>query len=231
MDRVPGNMHQISYMCGTKWYAYQVGAICFIVIRWVWDLDVPGVLVADGMNLGKTFTSVAAAIICTLLTEKVLGELLLTRLQGNTLEEWVKLAQNDYPGRISKEQEWNLLKWLNSVPHYQSKIQLTLLVWPAAPASPHEPSLVVTIGRIVETFKSFLEKMTYGTDFNPLIVSYMENTYLINENMNICIAKPGIWRNIQHHSYNSLIIEVKSSSNGQIAHWLWSYGIFIESDW
>ena len=31
----------------------------------------PGALVADEMELGKTFTSVAAAMICQLLTDKV----------------------------------------------------------------------------------------------------------------------------------------------------------------
>jgi SNF2 family DNA or RNA helicase len=68
------------------------------VRRWVWDTDMPGALVADEMGLGKTFTSVAAAMLCKLVTEKVVMGLPLSILWGITLEEWVNLAQNDFPG-------------------------------------------------------------------------------------------------------------------------------------
>ena len=54
----------------------------------------PGSLVADEMGLGKTFTSVAAAMLCKLVTEKVVMGLPLSILWGKTLEEWVILAQN-----------------------------------------------------------------------------------------------------------------------------------------
>jgi len=70
-DHVPGHKDSIPGLPGTKFLAHQVRAICFIVRRWVWDADMPGALVADEMGLGKTFTSVAAAMICKLLTEKV----------------------------------------------------------------------------------------------------------------------------------------------------------------
>jgi len=68
-DRVPGHKYSIPGLPGTKFLAHQVWAIWFIVRRWVWDADMPGALVADEMGLGKTFTSVAAAMICKLLTE------------------------------------------------------------------------------------------------------------------------------------------------------------------
>jgi hypothetical protein len=50
---------------------HQVCAILFILRRWVWDADLPGALEEDKMGLGKTFTSVAAAMLCKLVTEKV----------------------------------------------------------------------------------------------------------------------------------------------------------------
>jgi len=50
---------------------HQVWAIWFIVRRWLWDSEMPGVLVADEMGLRKMFTLVAAAMICQLLTENV----------------------------------------------------------------------------------------------------------------------------------------------------------------
>jgi len=54
--------------------------------RWVWDADMPGALVADEMDLGKFFTSVAAVMLCKLVTEKVLLGLPLPILWGNTLD-------------------------------------------------------------------------------------------------------------------------------------------------
>jgi len=70
-DRVPGQKYSNPGLPGTKFLAHQVWAIWFIVRRWVWDADMPGALVADEMGLGKTFTLVAAAMLCKLLTEKV----------------------------------------------------------------------------------------------------------------------------------------------------------------
>jgi len=86
-DRVPGCKYSIPGLPGTKFLAHQVWAIWFIVRRWVWEADMPGALVADEMGLGKTFTSVAAAMLCKLVTEKVVMGLPLSILWGNTLEE------------------------------------------------------------------------------------------------------------------------------------------------
>jgi SNF2 family DNA or RNA helicase len=65
----------------------------------------PGAPVADEMGLGKTFTSVAAQMICKLLTEKVVMGLLLSILEGNTLPLWVNMVHNDFPGTIGEERE------------------------------------------------------------------------------------------------------------------------------
>jgi hypothetical protein len=104
-DRVPGHKYSIPGLPGTTFLAHQAWAIWFIVRRWVWDTDIPEALVADEMGLAKTFTSVAAAMICKLLTEKVVMELPLSVLWGNTLEEWVNLPQNDVPGIIDDERD------------------------------------------------------------------------------------------------------------------------------
>ena len=49
-------------------------------------------------------------MICTLLSEKVQMGLPLSILWGNTLGEWVNLAQNDFPGIIGNQREWYLLR-------------------------------------------------------------------------------------------------------------------------
>jgi len=74
-DRVSGNKYSIPGLAGTWFLAHQVWAIWYIVKRWVCDSDMPGVLVADEMNLRKIVTLVAAALMCKLLTEKVVVEL------------------------------------------------------------------------------------------------------------------------------------------------------------
>jgi len=124
-DRVPGHKYSIPDLQESKFLAHQVWAIWFIVRRWVWDADMPGALVADEMGLGKTFTSVAAAMLCKLVTEKVVMGLPLSILWGNTLEEWVILAHNNYPGSVGEEREWYPLQRFNPVPCCLLEIQTT----------------------------------------------------------------------------------------------------------
>jgi hypothetical protein len=100
-----------------KFLVQNVLATWVIARRWVRDADMPGALVSDEMGLGKTFTSVAAAMICKLLTEKVVMGLPLWILWVNTLAEWVNMVQNDFPGIIGEHQERDPLWRHNSVPH------------------------------------------------------------------------------------------------------------------
>jgi hypothetical protein len=71
----------------------------------------PGTLVADEMGHGKTFTSAATAMICKLVTEKVVMELPLSIVCVNSLEECVMLGHKDFPGIVGEEQEWYLLEF------------------------------------------------------------------------------------------------------------------------
>jgi hypothetical protein len=104
-DRVPGHEYSIPSLSRTKFLAHQVWAIWLIVSRWVSNTDMPGALGADEIGLGKTFTSVAAGIICKLVTKNVLFGLPLSTLWGTTLEHWVILAHTNVPGNLSEEQE------------------------------------------------------------------------------------------------------------------------------
>ena len=124
-DCVPGHMYSIPALPGTKFLANQVWAIWFIVRRWVSDTDRPGALVADEMGLGKSFTPVAVAMLCKLVMVIVVMGLPLSILCGNTLEEWVNLAQNVFPGTIVDEREWYPLRRQNSVPCRLLEIQST----------------------------------------------------------------------------------------------------------
>jgi hypothetical protein len=122
-DHVPGHKYSIPGLPGTKFVAHQVWAIWFIRSRWVWDTDMPGALVAYEMGLAMTFTSVAAAIHCTLVMEKVVMGLPLSILRRYTLEERVNLAPNDFPRIIRDKRQWYPLRRQNSVPGRLLEIQ------------------------------------------------------------------------------------------------------------
>jgi hypothetical protein len=228
-DWVPGNRYSIPVLPGTKFLAHQVWAIWFIVRGWDWDANMPGALVADKMGLGKTFTSVAAAMLCKLVTEKVVMGLALSILWGNTLEEWVILAHNDFPGIVGEEREWYPLQRLNSMPRRLLEIQTTPPYGHPALLSAHEPILVVLMPRVAETFKNVIDEMTPGTDFKLLNMLHAESTNLTYEDLNTSIDEPENRWIIHLVSYDTLTSRAKPSSIGWLSHCSLSFGIFDES--
>jgi len=159
-DQVRGNNYSIPGLPWTKFLVHLISVRLVIVTRLVWHSDLPGVLVADEMGLGKTFTSVAASIICKLLTEKVALGLLLTMLWGNTLDEWLNMVQHDYPRIVGIEWEWYSMQSPNSVSCPLLGIHTTPPQGHPALTSAHEPIQVVTMPRVAETFKCVINKMT-----------------------------------------------------------------------
>jgi len=157
--------------------------------RWVWHTDMSGALVADEMGLSMTFTSVAAAMICNLLTEKVLMGLPLAILWENTLEEWVILVHNDFPSIVGEERECHPLQRLNSVPCCLLEFQTTAPHRHPALVSVLEPVLVVTIPRVAETFMTVIDEMTHGTDSELVNLLPVKNADHPHENLNTSIHK------------------------------------------
>jgi len=147
----------------------------------------PGALVVYEMGLGKTFTSVAAALIWKLLTEKDVVGLPRWILWGNTLEQLVDLALNDIPGMIGNEPEWYPLCRQNSVPCLLSEIQFTPPQWHPALTSAFEPILVGTMPGVAETFESVIDEITYRTDFQLSNLFHTENANLTYKNLNTSI--------------------------------------------
>jgi hypothetical protein len=146
--------------------------------------------VADELGVGKTFTSVAAAMICRLLTEKVVMGLPLSILWGNTLAEWVNMVQNDFPGIIGEERTWYRLCRHNSVPHRLIEIQKTPPHGHPALTSAQETILVVTMPGVAETFKSVIDEMTFATDFKLINMLNAENVNLTHDDLNTSLDEP-----------------------------------------
>jgi hypothetical protein len=90
---------------------------------------------------------------------------------------------------------------------------------------------MVTIPGVVETFKSVFDKITYGTTFKLINLLHTENANLTSDDLKTSIAKLENWWNVQLVSYDTLTSRGKPSSNGQLSHCLWSFGIFDKSHW
>jgi len=120
---------------------------------------------ADAMGLGKTFTSVATAMLCKLVTEEVVMGLPLSISWWNTLEEWVIVAHNYLPGIVGEERELYPLQRLNSVPCRLLEIQTTPPHGHPAFVLALEPIFMVTMPGVAETFKTVIDEITHGTKF------------------------------------------------------------------
>jgi hypothetical protein len=187
----------------------------------------PGALVVDEIGLGKTFTSVAAAILFNLVPEKVVMGLPLSILWGNTLEEWVMMAHNDFPGIVGEERGWYPLQRLNSVPHRLLEIQTGPPHGDPALISAREPMLVVTMPGAAETFTIVIDEMTHGIDFKLVNMLHAENMNLTHEHLNTSIDEPENQCNIHLVLYNTLTSRAKASSNGRLSYWSWSLGYLM----
>jgi hypothetical protein len=118
-----------------KFLVHQVWAVWFILRKWVWDANMPVALVVDEMGLGKTVISVAAAMICKLLTEDVVRGLQLSIGWSNTLAGRVNVLQKDFHRIFGDEWEWAPLQRHHSVPRRLILLQCTSLQgYPAIPS-------------------------------------------------------------------------------------------------
>jgi len=163
-----------------------------------------GAPVADEMGIGKTFTSVAVAMLCKFVTEKVVIGLPLSIVWGNTLEEWVILLLNDCPGIVGQEQEWYLLQRLNSVPCCLLETQTP----PPHGYPAHVPALelilVATMPGLGDTIKTVINESTHGTEFELVNLLHTNNINLTQENLKCCIDMPENGWNIHLVSYDTL---------------------------
>ena len=100
------------------------------------------------------------------------------------------LLHNDRPGIVGEESEWYPLQRLNSVPRCLLEIQTTPSHGDPALISAHEPILVVTMPGVAETFKTVIDEMTHGTDFELVNLLLAENANLTDEDLNTSIDEP-----------------------------------------
>jgi hypothetical protein len=89
-----------------------------------------------------------------------------------------------------------------------------------------ESILAVTMSGVAEIFKTVINEMTHGTEFNLVNFLHTESANLAHEDLNPSIDKPANRWNIHLVSYDTLTSRAKLSSNGQSSYGEWSFGIF-----
>jgi hypothetical protein len=114
------------------------------------------------------------------------------------------------------------------VPRRLSEIQSTPPQGLPALTSTFDQILVVTMPRVAETFKSVIDKMTYGTDFKLINLLHTENANFTYEDLKNSIDKSESRWNIHLISYDTLTSRAKPSCKAQLSHCSWSFGIFGE---
>jgi len=71
--------------------------------------------------------------------------------------------------------------------------------------------------------------MTFATDFKLINLLHAQNANPTNEDLNTSLDEPKQQWNIHLVSYDILTSRAKPSTNGQLSHCSWSFGIFDES--
>jgi len=139
------------------------------------------------------------------------------------------MVQNDCPGIIGEEWEWYPLGGHNLVPSHLVEIQKPPPQGHPVLTSALEPILVGRMPGVAEKFKSVIDKMTFAIDFKLISLLHAENANLTHQNLRNSLREPKNRCNMHLVSYHSLTTRAKPSSNGQVSHCSWSFGIFDES--
>jgi hypothetical protein len=115
------------------------------------------------------------------------------------------------------------------VPRRLLEIQRTPPLSDPALISAHKPILVVTMPGVAETFTTFIDEMTHGTDFKLGNLLHAENANISHEDLNSTVDEPENRWNVHLVSYDTLTSRAKPTSNGRLSHCGWSFEIFDES--
>jgi len=166
---------------------------------------------------------------------------LLLMVQGGYLPTRVAAVNfvGEYPWQVCEYGgEWLFLdcQWrtsmvsqtLNSVPLRLLIVQLTTLLGHTAHTSALEPIQVVTMPGVVDTLKTVINKMRYGSDFKLVNLLKAEYVNLTNEDPKRSIGKRESRWIFNLVLYNSLS-RVKSTNNNQLSYNWWSFGIVDDS--
>jgi hypothetical protein len=107
-ETIQGPKHTWKPFPEERFLAHQIWAIWFIVWRWIFDMDLPGVLLAYEMGLGKTFTVLAGDLYVKSITEDVTNhhEIQLPVYLNLSLGGWCEVVETGFSTLSAVQKQW-----------------------------------------------------------------------------------------------------------------------------
>ena len=185
-DQIRGTKYLLEPFLSVTFLAHQIWAIWFIVRRWVFDVDLPGVLLADEMGLGKTVTVLAAALYAKVVSNKLMSnkEYKFPFLFGRTLPQWRQEVEQGFPGLSLVHREWYPCTHARPLPR-----RLFQLFDNDKPTdiAPWHPVLCVVLPSLRETFVAATKTITAGTSFTIRDLSAEGGTEMSHTHLNFSV--------------------------------------------
>ena len=201
--QIRGTKYLLEPFPSVTFLAHQIWAIWFIVRCWVFDVDLPRVLLADKMGLGKTFTVLAAALYDKVVSNELMSnkEYKLPFLFGRTLPQWRQEVEQGLPGLSLVHRGW--YPSIHARPLPRRLFQLFDNDKPSDIA-PWQPVLYVVLPRIREIFVAVTKTIMAGTSFTIRNLSAEVGAEMSHTHLNLSVKFPERMWYIHVITYNAL---------------------------
>ena len=188
-DQIQGTKYLLEPFPSVAFLVHQIWTIWFIVRRWVFDVDLPGVLLADEMGLGKTFTVIVAAHYAKIVSNELMSnkEYKLPFFFGRTLHLWREEVEQGFPGLSLVHRVWYPCTHARPLPR-----RLFQLFDKDKPTNiaPWHPVLCVVLPSIRETFVAATKTITAGTLFTIRDLSAEGGAEMSHTHLNFSVKFP-----------------------------------------
>ena len=231
-DLIRGTKYLLKSFPSVSFLAHQIWAIWFLVRRWLFDVDLPGVLLADEMGLGKTFTVLAAALFAKTIAHSFMSnkEYPLSFFFGRTFRQWQNEVEQEFAGLSEVQRGWYPCTHPRPVPRRLQ--QLLDEGMTTQDIAPWHPVLCVVLPSVRETFVAATRTITHGTRFAIRDLSAEGGSELSHTHLNFSMNHPTRMWDIHVITYNAFTERSQRNPSGsprQLTDCTWAWGIFDES--
>ena len=188
-DQIRGTKYLLEPFPSVAFLTHQIWVIWFIVRRWVFDVDLPRVLLVDEMGLSMTFSVLAAALYAKIVYNELVSnkEYKLPFLFGRTLHLWWEEVEKGFPGLSLVHRRW--YPCTHTRPLLRRLFQL-LDNDKLTDIAPWHPVLCVVLPSVWETFVAVTKTNTAGTHFTIRDLSAEGGTEMSNTHLDFAVKFP-----------------------------------------
>ena len=231
-DLIRGTKYLLKPFPSVTFLAHQIWGIWFLVRRWLFDIDLPGVLLADEMGLGKTFTVLAAALFAKTVAHSLMStkDCPLSIFFGRTFRQWQDEVEQGFAGLSEAQREW--YPCTHPWPSPRRLLQLLDEGNATQDVAPWYPVLCVVLPSVRETFLAATRTITNGTRFAVRDLSAEGGLELGHTHLNFSMNHPKRMWDIHVITYNAFTERAQCNPSGsprQLTGCTWAWGIFDES--